>query len=44
VWRGAPAPYHLLHAERLTLPHPRTHYPLELSAPAPEWAKGAEYS
>jgi 23S rRNA pseudouridine1911/1915/1917 synthase len=38
-WRGAPAPYHLLHAERLTLPHPRTHYPLELLAPAPEWAE-----
>ena len=38
LWRGAPALYHLLHAERLTLPHPRTHYPLELSAPAPEWA------
>jgi 23S rRNA pseudouridine1911/1915/1917 synthase len=37
-WRGAPALYHLLHAERLTLPHPRTRYPLELIAPAPEWA------
>jgi 23S rRNA pseudouridine1911/1915/1917 synthase len=38
LWRGAPAPQHLLHAERLTLPHPRTHYPLELVAPAPAWA------
>ena len=28
----------LLHAERMTLPHPRTHYPLELIAPAPDWA------
>jgi 23S rRNA pseudouridine1911/1915/1917 synthase len=38
VWGGAPALFHLLHAERLTLPHPRTHYPLELVAPIPAWA------
>ncbi len=38
-WRGQPLTYHLLHAERLSLPHPRTNYPLELTAPAPEWAR-----
>jgi len=37
MWRGEPALYHLLHAERMTLPHPRSHYPLELIAPAPAW-------
>jgi 23S rRNA pseudouridine1911/1915/1917 synthase len=42
LWRGEPALYHLLHAERLTLLHPRTHYPLELLAPAPEWADRAQ--
>jgi 23S rRNA pseudouridine1911/1915/1917 synthase len=41
VWRAAPARYHLLHAERLTLPHPRSHYPLEIAAPLPEWADSA---
>ena len=38
VWRGALAPQHLLHAERLRLPHPGTGAPLELRAPAPAWA------
>ena len=37
-WRGRRLAYHLLHAERLELPHPRSGYPLELYAPAPEWA------
>jgi 23S rRNA pseudouridine1911/1915/1917 synthase len=37
VWRDQPIPYHLLHAERLALPHPRTKEQLELVAPAPEW-------
>ncbi len=37
-WRGAPAPQHLLHAERLRLAHPGTGAPLELRAPAPAWA------
>ena len=40
VWRGEPLPHHLLHAERLALPHPRTGERLELVAPAPEWAQG----
>ncbi|HET9222767.1 MAG TPA: RluA family pseudouridine synthase, partial [Roseiflexaceae bacterium] len=39
TWRGQPLPHHLLHAERLTLPHPRTGARLELVAPAPEWAR-----
>jgi len=38
-WRGQPLHYHLLHAERLSLPHPRTNYSLELTAPAPAWAR-----
>jgi 23S rRNA pseudouridine1911/1915/1917 synthase len=38
VWRGTIVPHHLLHAERLTLPHPRTRSPLEIVAAAPEWA------
>jgi 23S rRNA pseudouridine1911/1915/1917 synthase len=38
VWRGEPLPHHLLHAERLALPHPRTGERLELVAPAPGWA------
>jgi 23S rRNA pseudouridine1911/1915/1917 synthase len=38
-WRGQALPYHLLHAERLALPHPRTGKPLELAAPAPEWTE-----
>jgi 23S rRNA pseudouridine1911/1915/1917 synthase len=29
---------HLLHALRLVIPHPRTHYQLVLEAPTPEWA------
>ena len=37
-WRGAPAPQHLLHAERLRLAHPGTGAPLDLRAPAPAWA------
>jgi 23S rRNA pseudouridine1911/1915/1917 synthase len=36
-WRGQPIRYHLLHAERLALPHPRTKQPLEVVAPAPGW-------
>ena len=38
-WRGEPITYHLLHAERLGLPHPRTRERLELVALAPEWAQ-----
>ncbi len=38
VWRDAPVPHHLLHAERLALPHPGTGAPLEIMAPAPTWA------
>jgi 23S rRNA pseudouridine1911/1915/1917 synthase len=37
TWRGQPLPYHLLHAERLALPHPRTKARLEIAAPAPAW-------
>jgi 23S rRNA pseudouridine1911/1915/1917 synthase len=37
VWRGEPITHHLLHAELLALPHPRTRYRLEIVAPAPEW-------
>jgi 23S rRNA pseudouridine1911/1915/1917 synthase len=39
AWRGAPIPHHLLHAERLALPHPRTGERLEFVAPAPAWAQ-----
>jgi 23S rRNA pseudouridine1911/1915/1917 synthase len=39
TWRGRPLPYHLLHAERLALPHPRTHAPLEIVALRPEWTR-----
>jgi 23S rRNA pseudouridine1911/1915/1917 synthase len=39
TWRGEPLPHHLLHAERLELPHPRTGERLELVAPAPEWTR-----
>ena len=39
TWRGEPLPHHLLHAERLALPHPRTGQRLELVALAPEWAR-----
>jgi 23S rRNA pseudouridine1911/1915/1917 synthase len=39
IWRGQPAPRHLLHAERLALPHPRTRERLEIVAPAPEWSR-----
>jgi 23S rRNA pseudouridine1911/1915/1917 synthase len=38
-WRGEPIPHHLLHAERLALPHPRTGEQLELVAPQPEWVQ-----
>lgn len=38
VWRGEPAAYHLLHAHRLTLPHPRTRLPLDITSSAPNWA------
>jgi 23S rRNA pseudouridine1911/1915/1917 synthase len=37
AWRGMPFPFHLLHAERLVLPHPGTGAPLALAAPAPSW-------
>lgn len=37
TWRDQPIPYHLLHAEQLTLPHPRTTEPLVIVAPAPSW-------
>jgi len=36
AWRGQPLPYHLLHAELLRMPHPRTGQPLEIAA-APVW-------
>jgi 23S rRNA pseudouridine1911/1915/1917 synthase len=39
TWRGAQLLHHLLHAERLSLPHPRTGARLELVAPAPEWTQ-----
>jgi 23S rRNA pseudouridine1911/1915/1917 synthase len=39
IWRGEPLPHHLLHAERMALPHPRTNKPLELVAPAPSWTQ-----
>lgn len=38
VWHGQELPFHLLHAERLELPHPRSNYPLKLFAPTPDWA------
>ena len=38
-WNGAIAPFHLLHAERLVLPHPHTGAPLALFAPPPAWAR-----
>lgn len=38
TWRDRPIPYHLLHALRLELPHPRTGAWLTLVAPAPAWA------
>jgi 23S rRNA pseudouridine1911/1915/1917 synthase len=38
TWRGQALTFHLLHAERLELRHPRTNEPLELVAPAPAWA------
>jgi 23S rRNA pseudouridine1911/1915/1917 synthase len=40
TWRDQSIPYHLLHAERLTLPHPRTSAPLVIVAPAPRWLSG----
>ncbi len=38
TWRGEPITRHLLHAERLELPHPRTGQLLVLISPAPAWA------
>ena len=38
-WGGHHLTHHLLHAERLELRHPRSGHPLELYAPAPEWAR-----
>ncbi len=38
-WNGEPIPFHLLHAERLELPHPHTGAPLLLVAPPPAWAR-----
>lgn len=37
-WRGEPQPAQLLHAEALTLPHPRTGDRLRIDAPPPPWA------
>ena len=37
-WRGEIVPFHLLHAERLALPHPRSGQTLDITAPAPQWA------
>ena len=37
TWRGQPLPHHLLHAERLALPHPRAGARLEIVAPVPAW-------
>lgn len=34
-WRGLALPHHLLHAERLALPHPISGAPLAISAPLP---------
>jgi 23S rRNA pseudouridine1911/1915/1917 synthase len=42
TWRGERLPHHLLHAQRLALPHPRTGERLELVAPAPEWTVWGE--
>ncbi len=39
IWRGTPAFYHHLHAERLELPHPQSGAPLVIVAPTPEWAQ-----
>jgi 23S rRNA pseudouridine1911/1915/1917 synthase len=39
TWRGEPLAFHLLHAARLELPHPRTGEPLVIAAPLPAWAK-----
>jgi 23S rRNA pseudouridine1911/1915/1917 synthase len=36
-WQGKTLTAHLLHAWRLVLPHPRTHFTLELEARLPEW-------
>ncbi|GAB4196673.1 MAG: RluA family pseudouridine synthase [Roseiflexaceae bacterium] len=36
-WRGVVLPGHLLHAEMLRLPHPRSGAPLELRAAVPAW-------
>jgi 23S rRNA pseudouridine1911/1915/1917 synthase len=41
-WRGARLPFHLLHAERLLLAHPRSREQLEIVAPAPGWARDTE--
>jgi 23S rRNA pseudouridine1911/1915/1917 synthase len=38
-WNGRPIGYHLLHAEHLSLPHPRSRLPFEVTAPAPAWVE-----
>lgn len=37
IWRGQAIPHHLLHANRMTLPHPNADYDLVLEAPHPAW-------
>ncbi len=37
VWRGAPLTRHLLHASRLTVPHPRDGQPISFVAAPPDW-------
>lgn len=39
TWRGEELPYHLLHAARLTIPHPRTSEPLTIEAGAVWWTE-----
>src|SRR5262245_41262883 len=42
-WRSRPLPYHLLHAERLALPHPRRRVPLEIVTPPPGWLSAIDH-
>ncbi|NOK61316.1 MAG: hypothetical protein GFH27_549305n85 [Chloroflexi bacterium AL-W] len=37
IWRGQAIPHHLLHANRMTLPHPNADHELVLEAPPPLW-------
>jgi 23S rRNA pseudouridine1911/1915/1917 synthase len=41
VWHGAALTRHLLHASRLTVPHPRDALPVTFEAPAPDWLTGS---